>query len=221
MGEGWAEYAEQLADEMGLYSSDTARFGMLADITLSATLLVVDTGIHEFGWTRTQAIDYIREHTHVPLFARGGGGRSLSRLAGASLSYGLGRLEIRRPPRAGGAAAAREVRYPRLHDRVLENGACPLPLLRAMIERWIGRVALIVAVIVGAQHAAPLRLDAQRTPVLKQVDLPHAYYWARDVRPPGHQWPQLGDLVPDGSELIYSMQGRYGASVSAHRPRRS
>ncbi|HWC74356.1 MAG TPA: DUF885 domain-containing protein, partial [Gemmatimonadales bacterium] len=55
MGEGWAEYAEQLADEMGLYSSDTTRFGMLADITLSATLLVVDTGIHWFGWTRTQA----------------------------------------------------------------------------------------------------------------------------------------------------------------------
>src|SRR5207247_11440522 len=59
-GEGWAEYAEQLADEMGLYSSDTARLGALADITLSAALLVVDTGINAFGWTREQGIAYIR-----------------------------------------------------------------------------------------------------------------------------------------------------------------
>src|SRR5438445_2115392 len=65
-GEGWAEYAEQLADEMGLYSSDTARLGALADITLSAALLVVDTGINAFGWTREQGIAYIRDRTRVP-----------------------------------------------------------------------------------------------------------------------------------------------------------
>src|SRR3989454_768304 len=66
-GEGWAEYAEQLADEMGLYSSDTARLGAVADITLSAALLVVDTGINALGWTREQGIAYIRDHTQVPL----------------------------------------------------------------------------------------------------------------------------------------------------------
>src|SRR5256885_12352192 len=51
---------------MGLYSSDTARLGALADITLSAALLVVDTGINAFGWTREQGIAYIRDHTRVP-----------------------------------------------------------------------------------------------------------------------------------------------------------
>ena len=137
MGEGWAEYAEQLADEMGLYSSDTARFGMLADITLSAALLVVDTGIHAFGWTREQSIDYIREHTHVPLLRAEVGVDRYPVWPAQGLSYGLGRLEIRRLR----ALAERRLRerfdIRSFHDRVLENGAVPLPLLRASIYRWL------------------------------------------------------------------------------------
>ncbi|HEX9348617.1 MAG TPA: CehA/McbA family metallohydrolase [Gemmatimonadales bacterium] len=69
------------------------------------------------------------------------------------------------------------------------------------------RVAVIVAVIVGAQHAAPLRLDAQRTPVLKQVDLPHAYYWREMYVPQVTSGPSSATWSPDGTELIYSMQG--------------
>ncbi|HLQ58075.1 MAG TPA: DUF885 domain-containing protein, partial [Gemmatimonadales bacterium] len=137
MGEGWAEYAEQLADEIGLYSSDTARFGMLADITLSAALLVVDTGIHAFGWTREQSIDYIREHTHVPLLRAEVGVDRYPVWPAQGLSYALGRLEIRRLR----ALAERRLRerfdLRTFHDRVLENGAVPLPLLRAAIYRWL------------------------------------------------------------------------------------
>jgi uncharacterized protein (DUF885 family) len=137
MGEGWAEYAEQLADEMALYSSDTARFGMLADITLSATLLVVDTGIHEFGWTRTQAIDYIREHTHVPLLRAEVGVDRYPVWPAQGLSYGLGRLEIRRLRALAVRRLGDKFDIRTFHDRVLENGAVPLPLLRASIERWL------------------------------------------------------------------------------------
>jgi uncharacterized protein (DUF885 family) len=137
MGEGWAEYAEQLADEMGLYSSDTARFGMLADLTLSAALLVVDTGVHALGWTREQSIDYIREHTHVPLLRAEVGVDRYPVWPAQGLSYGLGRLEIRRLR----AFAERRLRgkfdIRAFHDRVLENGAVPLPMLRASIYRWI------------------------------------------------------------------------------------
>jgi len=137
MGEGWAEYAEQLADEMGLYSSDTARFGMLADITLSATLLVVDTGIHAFAWDRQRSIDYIREHTHVPLLRAEVGVDRYPVWPAQGLSYAIGRLEIRRlralaQRRLGDRFDMRE-----FHDRVLENGAVPLPLLRAAIDRWL------------------------------------------------------------------------------------
>jgi len=137
MGEGWAEYAEQLADEMGLYSSDTARFGMLADITLSATLLVVDTGIHAFGWTRTQSIDYIREHTHVPLLRAEVGVDRYPVWPAQGLSYGLGRLEIRRLRAFAVRQLGARFDVRAFHDHVLENGAVPLPMLRAMIERWI------------------------------------------------------------------------------------
>jgi uncharacterized protein (DUF885 family) len=137
MGEGWAEYAEQLADEMGLYSSAVEQFGMLADITLSATLLVVDTGIHTFGWTRAQAIDYIREHTHVPLARAEVAVDRYPVWPAQGLSYGLGRLEIQRL-RAFAQDKLRDRFDIRVfHDRVLENGAVPLPVLRAAIERWV------------------------------------------------------------------------------------
>lgn len=137
MGEGWAEYSEQLADEMGLYSSDTARFGMLADITLSATFLVVDTGIHAFGWTRAQAIDYIREHTHVPLLRAEVSADRYPVWPGQGLAYGLGRLEIRRLRALAEQKLKSGFDIRVFHDRVLENGAVPLPVLRAAIERWL------------------------------------------------------------------------------------
>jgi len=137
MGEGWAEYAEQLADEMGLYSSDTARFAMLADITLSATLLVVDTGIHEFGWTREQSIDYIREHTHVPLLRAEVGVDRYPVWPAQGLSYGLGRLEIRRLRAFAVQRLGARFDIRAFHDHVLENGAVPLPLLRLAIYRWL------------------------------------------------------------------------------------
>ena len=137
MGEGWAEYAEQLADEMGLYSSGVEQFGMFADITLSATMLVVDTGIHAFGWTRVQAIDYIREQTHVPLARAEVAVDRYPVWPAQGLSYGLGRLEIQRL-RAFAQDKLRDKFDIRVfHDRVLENGAVPLPVLRAAIERWV------------------------------------------------------------------------------------
>jgi len=137
MGEGWAEYSEQLADEMGLYSSEIERFGMLADITLSATLLVVDTGIHTLGWTRAQAIDYIREHTHVPLLRAEVVADRYPVWPAQGLSYGLGRLEIWRLRELAERRLKDRFDIRAFHDQVLENGAVPLPVLRAAIERWL------------------------------------------------------------------------------------
>src|SRR5262245_56222883 len=61
--EGWGLYTERLSDEMGLYSSDLSRFGVLSYDAWRAGRLVVDTGIHAFGWSRTQAVDYLRDHS--------------------------------------------------------------------------------------------------------------------------------------------------------------
>ncbi len=136
-GEGWAEYAEQLADEMGLYSSDTARLGALADITLSAALLVVDTGINAFGWTREQGIAYIRDHTRVPRLRAAVPVDRYPIWPAQGLSYALGRLEIRRLRAAATRALGSRFDVRAFHDRVLADGAVPLPLLRKNIERWI------------------------------------------------------------------------------------
>jgi uncharacterized protein (DUF885 family) len=137
MGEGWAEYAEQLADEMGLYTSEIERLGMLADITLSASLLVVDTGIHTLGWTRTQAIDYIRENTHVPLLRAEVAVDRYPVWPAQGLSYGLGRLEIWRLRELAERKLGDKFDIRVFHDHVLENGAVPLPVLRAAIDRWL------------------------------------------------------------------------------------
>src|SRR5437764_262597 len=136
-GEGWAEYAEQLADEMGLYSSDTARLGALADITLSAALLVVDTGINAFGWTREQGIAYIRDHTRVPRLRAAVPVDRYPIWPAQGLSYALGRLELRRLRAAATRALGSRFDVRAFHDRVLADGAVPLPLLRKNIERWI------------------------------------------------------------------------------------
>ena len=63
--EGWGLYSERLADEMGLYSSDLQRIGMLAADAWRATRLVVDTGMHAMGWTRQQALDYMLANTPI------------------------------------------------------------------------------------------------------------------------------------------------------------
>ncbi len=136
-GEGWAEYSEQLADEMGLYSSDTTRLGALADVTLSATLLVVDTGINAFGWSRERAIAYIRAHTRVPRLRAEVPVDRYPIWPAQGLSYGIGRLEIRRLRALAKSALGPKFDVKEFHDRVLANGAVPLPLLREQIERWI------------------------------------------------------------------------------------
>ena len=137
MGEGWAEYAEQLADEMGLYSSDTARLGAIADITLSATLLVVDTGINAFGWTRERSIAYIREHTRVPRLRAEVAVDRYPVWPAQGLCYALGRLEIRRLRALAEQRLGAKFDFRAFHDHVLEAGAVPLPLLRANISRWL------------------------------------------------------------------------------------
>jgi uncharacterized protein (DUF885 family) len=134
--EGWAHYAELLADEQGLYSGDEARFGMLSDQALRAARLVVDTGLHAQGWTREQAIQFLEEHTaESPDECARETDRYIVWPAQA-LAYKLGQLEILKL-----RAEAKEALGPRFdlrafHDAVLANGAVPLPVLRRLIGQW-------------------------------------------------------------------------------------
>jgi uncharacterized protein (DUF885 family) len=134
--EGWALYAERLADEMKLYSDALQRLGMLSSEAFRAARLVVDSGLHAQGWSRQEAIDFLLQHTSVePGFAASEVDRYAA-IPGQATAYMLGAIEIRRlrseAERALGAGF--EVRA--FHDVVLEEGSLPLPMLRERVTRW-------------------------------------------------------------------------------------
>jgi uncharacterized protein (DUF885 family) len=135
--EGWGLYSERLADEMGLFSSDMDRMGLLSNEALRAARMVVDPGIHVLGWTRQQAIDYMLAHTAENRQAVENEVDRYIGWPGQATAYMLGNLEIRRlREMAEGALGSRfDIRV--FHDKVLEDGSVPLPFLKEKIERWI------------------------------------------------------------------------------------
>ena len=138
-GEGWALYAERLGDEMGLYSSDLARMGMLASEAFRAARMVIDAGVHAKGWTREQALQYLMSHTVLPpSVAEGEIDRYIS-WPGQAPSYMIGRTEIMRLREQARTALGARFDIREFHDRVLEDGPVPLAFLRQKVERWIAQ----------------------------------------------------------------------------------
>ena len=135
--EGWGLYSERLADEMGLYSSDISRLGMLSFDALRACRLVVDTGMHHLGWSRQQAMQYMWDNTATTKAnVRNEIDRYIS-WPGQALAYLIGRREISRlravaEQRLGSAFDVRA-----FHGAVLSNGAVPLSVLEQIVLRWI------------------------------------------------------------------------------------
>ena len=136
-GEGWALYAERLGDEMGLYSSDVGRMGLLSSEAFRAARMVIDAGIHAKGWTRQQSLDYLLAHTVLsPRIAEGEIDRYIS-WPGQAPSYMIGRNEIMRLREQARSALGSRFDICAFHDQVLEQGSVPLGLLRTRIERWV------------------------------------------------------------------------------------
>ncbi len=135
-GEGWALYAEQVANELGLYSSDLDQLGRLSSDALRGSRLVVDAGIHALGWSRQQAIDYMVAHTaESKAFIESEVDRYII-LPGQATAYMVGRLEIERLRRDAETRMGDRFDIRAFHDRVLEDGSVPLSLLQRKIERW-------------------------------------------------------------------------------------
>jgi uncharacterized protein (DUF885 family) len=132
--EGWALYAEQLADEMKLYTGDLDRLGMLSSQNWRASRLVVDTGLHALGWTRQQAIDYMLAHTPQSAESAASEVDRYIIMPGQATSYMLGRLEIVAARDEMRKAEGNAFDIKRFHDRVLEDGAVPLTYLRAKLR---------------------------------------------------------------------------------------
>src|SRR4030095_3015673 len=99
--------------------------------------LVVDTGIHAKGWTRQQAIDYLASHAALPLHEVETEIDRYISWPGQALSYKLGELKIRELRRRAEQALGERFDVRAFHDRVLRDGAVPLPVLEASIDAWI------------------------------------------------------------------------------------
>jgi len=135
--EGWGLYTERLADEMGLYTGDLDRIGVLSYDAWRASRLVVDTGMHALGWPRERAVSFMLEHTALaPNNIANEVDRYIA-LPGQALGYKVGQLELLRL-RADAAqrlGTAFDIRA--FHDTVLGNGAVALATLREIVEAWV------------------------------------------------------------------------------------
>jgi uncharacterized protein (DUF885 family) len=139
--EGWGLYVERLADEMGLYSSDVDRLGMVSADMWRACRLVVDSGIHALGWTRQQAIDFFKEKTPISDEVVAQEVDRYISLPGQALAYMIGKLHIERLRARAEAALGDRFDIKGFHDVLLVHGGLPLPVMEELVEEWIAEVA--------------------------------------------------------------------------------
>jgi len=130
--EGWALYAELVADEAGLFRSEAERFGMLDGQALRAVRLVVDTGLHAFGWSRDRAYQAMVAAGIHPTDASSETDRYIA-WPGQALAYLTGRREIQalRRERERREGSAFDIR--RFHEDVLRHGKLPLTILADVV----------------------------------------------------------------------------------------
>jgi uncharacterized protein (DUF885 family) len=136
-GEGWALYCEWLGQEMGMYETPYDRFGMLNYQIWRAARLVVDTGIHAQGWSRDQALDYLRRYTALPEHEIETEVDRYIAWPAQALSYYLGENAIRASRAKAEQALGPRFNVRAFHDAVLELGSVPIPVLTARIDRFI------------------------------------------------------------------------------------
>ena len=141
MAEGWALYTEKLADEMGLYSSDLDRLGMLSNEAYRAARLVIDPGLHVMGWSREEAIEYMLEHTASGYVGSASEIDRYIAVPGQATSYLLGSLEIQRLRQKAEETLGDDFDIKAFHDKVIANGGISLPMLKSLVDRWIAEPA--------------------------------------------------------------------------------
>ena len=136
-GEGWALYAESLGTALGVYRDPYSRFGALSWEMVRACRLVIDTGIHAFGWTRARSIAYMMENTGLQKgFATAEIDRYIASPAQA-LGYKIGELKIVELRDRARAALGERFDIRHFHNAVLDDGSLPLTVLEARIDEWI------------------------------------------------------------------------------------
>ena len=135
--EGWALYSERLGLEAGFYEDPYSDFGRLTMEIWRACRLVVDTGMHYFGWTREQAIEYMTANSALSDHnIRAEVDRYIS-WPGQALGYKIGELKIRELRQMCEDQLGDQFDIRSFHDMVLSSGAVPLDVLEANTKAWL------------------------------------------------------------------------------------
>jgi uncharacterized protein (DUF885 family) len=135
--EGWALYAEQLGKEIGFYQDPVSDYGRLTSELFRAVRLVVDTGIHDQGWTRDQVVDFFRKSGAVDEPTLQAETDRYIAWPGQALAYKLGQLKIRELRERAKAKLGPKFDIRTFHDEILNGGVLPLDMLDARVTAWI------------------------------------------------------------------------------------
>lgn len=135
--EGWALYAEYLGIEMGLFSDPYQYFGKLSDEMLRAMRLVVDTGLHAKGWSREQAIQYMKDNSPMAESDIIAEVERYMAIPGQALSYKVGQLKILELRADAEKRLGDKFDLRAFHDQVLTSGSLPMAVMEQKINRWV------------------------------------------------------------------------------------
>ena len=137
--EGWGLYAEQLANEMGLYSNDVQQLGRLGNDAWRGCRLVLDTGLHGMGWSRDKAIEFFRANSPIEEINSEIETDRYIAWPGQACSYKMGQLKIEelRKKAENELGDKFDIRY--FHDEVLCDGGITLPILENKINSFIAK----------------------------------------------------------------------------------
>ena len=136
-GEGWGLYCEWLGNEMGIYRNPYEQFGQQSYAMWRAVRLVIDTGIHRYGWSREKAIDYLAGHTALSQHEVETEVDRYISWPGQALSYKLGELTIRRLRAEAEQQLGTRFDIKKFHTMLLGLGSVPLPVLDDQVHQFI------------------------------------------------------------------------------------
>lgn len=138
--EGWALYAEYLGEEMGLYPSIYNKLGRHLSDMLRACRLVVDTGIHAFGWSREQGIEYIHNYTGNDMLQSENEVDAIITWPGRACAYKIGEMKIMQLRRQAERMLGPIFDLKKFHDIILRKGPVSLRILEDIVQEWIDDV---------------------------------------------------------------------------------